>query len=515
MEAEAHSRSGRDDDSRPVARRESPTADESPAVTFVADHERLGRAAAEIVSTYARSLDARRVCSEATPADLEKLFDEPLPLEGGEALEVFRKFEREIVAHAMHIPSPRYYGLFNPTPLPVAVWSDALASALNQNGAAWRNSPAASVVEARVLRWLCEIVGYPPASFGTMTSGGSEANLVALKCARDRAAEGARDEGLRRARSSRPDGDFVVYASEQCHYSFEKSVDILGLGRRNLRKIETDEHFHIRTDLLRREIERDLAAGNVPVCVAGAAGATSTGVIDPLDELADIAAEFNVWFHVDAAYGGALAMSEKYRHRLRGIERADSITIDPHKWMFVPFAAGATLVRAGGRVLRDAFDITPEYLSEERGGEDVPFDFFRYGQLGTRRFNALKVWAALKTLGTRGYARIIERQIELAEHLAARVGELEHFKLVGRVETAVCNFRFLLPAVVDEREQDDLQRRLQQRVERSGEAWISTTVLRGRRALRANVNSFLTERRHVDDLVELLSRESRELSKGR
>ena len=517
---------------------------ESPAETFVSDHERLGRAAAEIVSTYARTLDARRVCSEATPADLEKLFDEPLPREGGEALEVFRRFAREIVPHAMHIPSPRYYGLFNPTPLPVAVWADALASALNQNGAAWRNSPAASVVESRVLRWLCEIVGYPPDSFGTMTSGGSEANLVALKCARDRAADLVRDEGVRRARrrnddandsksgargrkdgsgesrddardSSLPVGDFVVYASEQCHYSFEKSVDILGLGRRNLRKIETDESFHIRTDLLRREIERDVATGHVPVCVAGAAGATSTGVIDPLDELADIAAEFNVWFHVDAAYGGALAMSEKYRRRLRGLERADSITIDPHKWMFVPFAAGATLVRAGAKVLRDAFDITPEYLSEERGGADVPFDFFRYGQLGTRRFNALKVWAALKTLGTRGYAEIIERQIELTEHLAARVSELEHFETVGRVETAVCCFRFAPPEIRDANELDDLQRALQQRVERSGEAWISTTVLGGRRALRANVNSFMTERRHVDDLVELLGRESSELMKVR
>ncbi|HLL75901.1 MAG TPA: pyridoxal-dependent decarboxylase [Pyrinomonadaceae bacterium] len=526
------------------AQRQAGRGDASPAGTFVADHERLGRAAAEIVADYARSLDTRQVCSTASPAELEKLFDEPLPREGGDALEVFRRFEREIVTHAMHIPSPRYYGLFNPTPLPVAVWADALASALNQNGAAWRNSPAASVVEARVLRWLCELVGYPPGSFGTMTSGGSEANLVALKCARDRAADAIRDEGMRRARrrndgssesydnanglrdnagasyddgrdASQSVGDFIVYASEQCHYSFEKSVDILGLGRRNLRKIETDESFHIRTDLLRDRIERDLAAGNVPVCVAGAAGATSTGVIDPLDELADIAAEFSAWFHVDAAYGGALAMSEKYRHRLRGLERADSVTIDPHKWMFVPFAAGVTLVREGASVLRDAFDITPEYLSEERGGEDVPLDFFRYGQLGTRRFNALKVWAALKTLGTRGYAEIIERQIELTERLAARVSELEHFETIGRVETAVCNFRIVPPGVRNVRELDDLQRALQQRVERSGEAWISTTILGGRRALRANVNSFLTERRHVDDLVELLRRESHELLKGR
>jgi aromatic-L-amino-acid decarboxylase len=498
-----------------------------------AEHERLGRIASEIIARYARTLDAARVCSEAAPTDLEKMFDEPLPVEGADARELFRRFEREVVPHAMNIPSPRYYGLFNPTPLPVAVWADALASAINQNGAAWRNSPSASVIESRVLGWLCEIVGYGAGAFGTLTSGGSEANLIALKCARDRAAAFVRDRGLRAAPlpASRADGrvdtdpahapatagNMIVYASEQCHYSFVKSVDILGLGRDNLRKVATDARFHLSVDALRREIERDLAAGNLPVCVAGAAGATSTGVIDPLADLADLAREYKLWFHVDGAYGGSLAMSEKYRPRLRGIERADSVTIDPHKWMFVPFAAGAVLMREGGGVLRDAFDITPEYLSEERGGEDVPFDFFRYGQLGTRRFNALKIWFALKTLGTRGYAEIIERQIELTEYFAARINALEDFECVGEVETAVCCLRFVPAGMRDAggAELDALQRELQGRIERSGEAWFSTTVLAGRRALRVNVNSFLTERRHMDDLLELLRRESREVLKAR
>ncbi|MDT7542652.1 MAG: aromatic-L-amino-acid/L-tryptophan decarboxylase [Acidobacteriota bacterium] len=485
---------------------------------LAAEHERLGRAATEIVAAHARTLEDAVVCSRATPNELERLFDEPLPREGVAIEELLARFADEIVPHSMTIPSPRYYGLFNPTPLPVGVWADALASAINQNQAVWRNSPAASVIEARVLRWLCEMIGYSSESYGTMTSGGSEANLVSLKCARDRAANRARDFGLRQcARDERSGGHLVVYASEQSHYSFEKSVDILGLGRRNLRKIGTDERFHIRTDLLREEIERDTKAGNVPICIAGAAGATSTGIIDPLDELAEIASEYNIWFHVDAAYGGALAMSGKHRHLLKGIERADSVTIDPHKWMFVPFAAGATLVRDGGHVLRDSFDITPEYLSEQRGGEDVPFDCFRYGQLGTKRFNALKVWMALKSLGTDGYAEIIDRQIELTKYLAARLRETEGFESVGEVETAVCCFRFVpeeMRSASDEK-RDALQQALQQRVERSGEAWLSTTVLKGRRALRANVNSFLTERGHIDDLVELLARESRQLMKAR
>jgi glutamate/tyrosine decarboxylase-like PLP-dependent enzyme len=478
-----------------------------------AEHERLGLAVVEIIKSHARSLDSRPVTSEATPAELEKLFDEPLPVDGAGALEILERFTRDVLPHAMQIPSPRYYGLFNPTPLPIGVWADALTSAINQNLAAWRNSPPASIIEARVLRWLCELLGYSdPASFGTLTSGGSEANLIALKCARDRASAPARDEGLRAGGL-----DLVVYASEQCHYSLVKSVDILGLGRNGLRKVATDDNFQIRLDDLRALIESDVREGRTPCCIAGAAGATSTGIVDPLDELAQLAREYDCWFHVDAAYGGALAFSEKHRGLLKGIERADSITIDPHKWMFVPFACGAVLVREGASVLRDAFDITPEYLSEERehlSGRDVEYDFFRYGQLGTRRFNALKIWMALQHLGVRGYASIIERQIELASYLAAQIEGLENFRRVGPIHTAVCCFRFIPEEARDSdgEAQDRLQMALQQRIERSGAAWFSTTVLHGRRALRVNINSFLTEQRHIDDLLALLQRESANLT---
>jgi aromatic-L-amino-acid decarboxylase len=308
-------------------------------------------------------------------------------------------------------------------------------------------------------------------------------------------------------------GDLTVYASEQCHFSIERSVDILGLGRNSLRKIAVDENFHIRPEALQQQLESDRRVGCVPCCVIGIAGATSTGVIDPLPQLAAIAKENNCWYHVDAAYGGTLAFSEKHRHKLRGIELADSITFDPHKWMFVPFACGAVLVRDGGRVLRDAFDITPEYLNEDRGGADVEFDFFRYGQMGSRRFSSLKLWMALKFMGRAGYAAVIERQIGLSEYLAVRLDELDDFERVSPVETAVCCFKFSPAGFADLEgiEQDRLQQELQQRIERGGEAWITTTVLNGRRALRVNINSFLTQRRHIDDLLDLLARMSREV----
>ncbi|HEY2975066.1 MAG TPA: aspartate aminotransferase family protein [Pyrinomonadaceae bacterium] len=472
-------------------------------------HERLGRAVTAIIAEYAASLDSRKVTSTATPQELERVFDEPFPEEGITTEEILARFTQDVVTHAMQVPSPRYYGLFNPTPLPIGVWADALASALNQNAGAWRNGPTSAMIEARVLRWLCELIGYGPESFGVLASGGTEANLIALKCARDRVYETTIKQGLRSAPR-----DLTVYASEQCHFSIERSVDILGLGRNSLRKIATDENFHMRADALQEQIEVDRVSGCTPCCVIGIAGATSTGVIDPLAELAAIARENHCWYHVDAAYGGALAFSEKHRGKLKGVELADSVTFDPHKWMFVPFACGAVLVRDGGPVLRDSFDITPEYLNEDRGGADVAFDFFRYGQMGTRRFNSLKLWMALKFMGRQGYAAVIERQIELTHYLASRLEELTDFKRVGPVETAVCCFRFLPengPKTPDGVQQDRLQQKLQQKIEHSGEAWITTTVLNGRRALRVNINSFLTERRHIDDLVELLERMSKDL----
>jgi len=234
-----------------------------------------------------------------------------------------------------------------------------------------------------------------------------------------------------------------------------------------------------------------------------------------LPELAAIAKENDCWFHADAAYGGGLAFSDKHAEKLRGIELANSITFDPHKWMFIPFACGATLVRDGGNVLRDSFDISPEYLSEDRGGADVEYDFFRYGQMGTRRFNALKLWMAFKFMGKRGYSETVERHIELTQYLAACLDAQPDFERVGEIETAVCCFRYLpeQARALPPAEQDQIQQRMQQRVENSGKAYFASTILHGRRALRVNINSYLTEQRHVDDLLESLKSEGEALVK--
>ncbi|HKP82328.1 MAG TPA: pyridoxal-dependent decarboxylase [Pyrinomonadaceae bacterium] len=468
---------------------------------FVEQHRFLGNAVPRIIVEHVAGLASRRVTPEATPEQLEKLFDEPLPEKGIPLEEILARFRDDVAPNAMGVPSPKYFGQFNPTPLPIGVWADALSSMLNQNAGAWRNGPTSAMIEARVIRWLCDLLNYGPKSFGTLASGGSEANLIALKCARDSVAAEIINRGVRKA-----PGDLVIYASDQCHFSIDKSADLLGLGREGVRKIPTDDRFHISLELLRDAIARDREAGLVPCCVVGVAGTTSSGAIDPLEELAVIARENGCWYHVDAAYGGPLAFSPQHRDKLRGIERADSITFDPHKWMFVPFSCGATLVRDGGHVLRKSFDMTPEYLND---GADVEFDFFRYGQMGTRRFNSLKLWMALKFMGREGYAGTVERQIELTKYLAKQLDALVDFKRVGEVETAVCCFRFMPAPDLDGPNLDLLQQRLQQTIERSGEAWLTTTVLKGRRALRVNINSFLTEQSHIDDLVKLLAHSGR------
>ena len=475
--------------------------------TLREQHEKLGRAVTKLIADHAARLSSAPVTSPATPDDLKQLFNEPLPIAGRPAEQILEQFARDVAPHSMQVPSPHYFGQFNPTPLAIGVWADALCSSLNQNAGAWRNGPTSAMIESQVIRWLCELIGYQGDAFGVLASGGSEANLIALKCARDRTAPEIKQKGAGGA------GDLTVYTSEQCHYSVEKSLDILGLGRESLRKIETDDRFHIRLDSLQAAIKKDVGEGRRPFCIVGVAGTTSTGVIDPLPELAAIAGANDCWFHVDAAYGGALGFSGRHKGKLRGIEFADSITFDPHKWMFVPFSCGATLVRDGGQVLRNSFDMSPEYLSEDRGFSDAQYDFFRYGQMGTRRFNSLKLWMCFKFMGKRGYAETTERHIELAEYLAARLDTLADFERVGEIETAVCCFRYLpeVARAISGPEQDRIQQALQQRVEKSGKAFFPSTILNGRRALRVNINSYLTERRHIDDLIESLVQESAKL----
>ncbi len=504
----------------------------------------MGYAFVDLLIEYLKGLGGRRVYGPVSPAGLDDLFAEPLPEEGCEFADLVQQCRAKVFPNTMAIGSRRYFGMMNPAPLPVAIFADALAAAMNQNVASWRHAPAGTAIEKRVIRWLCDLYGLGETSFGTFVPGGSVANLTGLKLAVNRALGRWLSDVDRRDPPGPELSRLTFYVSTQAHYSFDKAVDLLGLGLDQLRKIPEDGLFRIDLDVLQETIRRDRAAGLRPCAVIGIAGTTNTGSVDKLERLADVAAMHGCWFHVDAAYGGAVMLSERYRPMLRGIERADSVTVDPHKWFYIPFEAGVILVRDGD-LLRQSFLVYPEYYMElvrkeggavatvkdERTGRTVIPDhrrfhmgdkvnFFQYGLQGSRRFNALKVWMALKLHGRQHFAAWVEKDIELARILAGKLRREPDFRLIGPNSLGICNVRWE-PVGPDGRRlyapevEDQLNRELQELVEREGDAWFSHTILKGQVALRVNVENRRMEQVHVTRLVRVLRRAATRILQAR
>lgn len=475
----------------------------------------LGYSVVDLISEYLQGLEGRRVYGPVSPAGLDDLFAENLPEEGCEPEDLLQECRAKIFPNSMAIGSTRYFGMMNPSPLPMAIFADALCSAMNQNAASWRHAPAATAVEKRVIRWFCELFGLPEGSFGTLVTGGSFANLTALKLAVNRAldrdiATWDPDDVPHLAETAK----LRIYVSKQAHYSFRKSIDVLGLGHGQLRKIPVDGLFRVDPDALRRAVDEDVAAGLRPCAIVGIAGTTNTGSIDKLEVLADLAREHDCWFHVDAAYGGAVMLSENYRPMLTGIERADSITVDPHKWFYAPFEAGGVLVRDGD-FLRRSFLVRPEYYMEKKSADDADahdprsfhmgdkVNFFQYGLHGSRRFNALKLWMTIKATGRRRFAAWVEKDVELARVLSGLLQRAPEFELVGPNTLGICTFRWEPnDRVRSPEEVDQLNRDLQAAVELEGDAWFSHTILNGRVTLRVNVENRNMMR---DDVIRLLT----------
>jgi glutamate/tyrosine decarboxylase-like PLP-dependent enzyme len=500
---------------------------------------RMGYMFVDLVVEYLKGLEGRRVYGPVSPAGLDDLFDEQLPEEGCSLDDVVAECRTKVFPNTMAIGSRRYFGMMNPAPLPVTMFAETLCAAMNQNVASWRHAPAGTAIEKRVIRWLCELFGLGEHSFGTLVPGGSLANITGLKLAINRKL--GRD--ISQVDREDPPGPelarLTFYVSAQGHYSFDKAIDLLGLGRAQLRKIPEDDLFRIDLYELEKAIQADLDAGLSPCCVIGIAGTTNTGSIDKLERLAEIARRYECWFHVDAAYGGAVMLSRLYGPMLRGIGEADSITVDPHKWFYISFDAGGILVREGD-FLRKSFLVHPEYYMEwmrkegaatdEEGRLVIPdprgfhmgdkVNFFQYGVQGSRRFNALKVWLALKMVGRRQYAAWVEKDIELARVLAGKLRREQDFQLLGPNTLGVCNVRWE-PRDADGRprftaeETDQLNRDLQEWVEREGDAWFSHTTLKGRVALRVNVENRRMRRDDIVRLVKLLRQTTRRILENR
>ncbi|HEY7281860.1 MAG TPA: aminotransferase class V-fold PLP-dependent enzyme [Actinomycetota bacterium] len=426
----------------------------------------------------------------------------PAPSGGVRFEEVLAEFRTRIAPFMLNSHNPRSLPYFTPPALPVAVAGETLAQWTNQGVDIWSCSPVGSFVEEEVIRWLCDLVGYGEGSFGVLTSGGVMANLMAMTVARDVHLPGLLGiDGTPRGRDLE---GVRVYASDQTHFSIRRGLDVLGFPRETIHVVESDAAYRLRGDALRAAVDADLAAGLRPFAVSAVTGSTNTGSIDPVGEIAEVARRNGMWLHVDAAYGGAVRLSSSHRHLVEGLEVADSVTLDPHKWFFQPHDIGGLLVRERDHLIR-TFHASPEYY---RSGpvEEEPLNWYAYSLEGTRRFRALKLWCSWKFLGTEGFGRLIEHTLGLARHLVARIDESDDLEAEpADPELSVVCFRHLVDGMDDEaldRHQDDLQRAL----ERSGEGWVSTTRLRGRTYLRAGIVNYLTTTDDVDAVLTTLRR---------
>jgi glutamate/tyrosine decarboxylase-like PLP-dependent enzyme len=481
----------------------SPTPDPRPAgAGWTADDvRRAGHRVAGIVAEYLAALPDGPVF-RPVPADLSAAMRaEPAPRAGVPMDALLDEFERAIAAYPFGNGHPRWFGWVNSPPAPAAVFAEALAAAMDPSVAGGNH--AAVHLEHQVAGWLKEMVGFPRESMGMFVSGGSAGALTGLAVARFAAARklgwDVRRDGLRGFPAP-----LRVYAAAEAHGCNQKAVEILGLGSGAIRTVPADGALRMDPAALDAMIAADVAEGAVPMAVVASAGSVNTGAIDPLEAVAEVCARHGAWLHMDAAYGGPAILTGRYNDALAGLARADSVALDPHKWLYVPVEAGFVLVR-DAQAMRDAFSLVPPYLrtdGDEAGVQGPPW-FSEYGVQQTRGFRALKAWMALKHHGLDGYRRMIEHDLAMADHLAARVASEPEMELLEPRGLSIVCFR-LAPAALagDDAALDALNRAVLTRVQLGGRAFITGTVVRGRFWLRACIVNHRTVAADVDAMVD-------------
>ncbi len=457
--------------------------------------------------------------------------DRPTP-----AAAILGEFARRLAPHQLNAYHPGVLSYFTPPPLVMSIVGELLCQWVNQGLDIYGAGPAGAFVEEEVNRWLCDLVGFGPESWGVLTSGGTMANVMGLTVVRDihlarllatesaglPATDALEPERLRAAgvppypappRAGALEG-VRVYASDQAHFSVAKALDFLGFPGETLRVVPSDARFRLRGAPVAAAVADDLAAGLRPLAIAAVAGSTNTGAVDATGELADVAAAHGLWLHVDAAYGGAALLSRRDGARVPDLARADSITIDPHKWFFQAYDIGGLLVRRHDD-LYQTYHREPEYYRHAEPGE-APIHWYAYSFEGTRRFRALKLWASWKHLGTEGLGRLVEMNVDLANHLFARISASDDLEGIPDAppDLSVVCFRHLpggrdRAAAIEASDPAALDRYtdlLCGALNRSGVGWLSTTILRGRAWLRAGIVNYLATPESVDAILAEIRR---------
>jgi aromatic-L-amino-acid/L-tryptophan decarboxylase len=422
---------------------------------------------------------------------------------------------RTILDGSRHNGHPRFFGYVASPSTPVGAYGDLIASALNANVTSWRSGPAATEIERTVVRWLGSLIGYSDNAHGLLTSGGSLANTTALLIAhRNKAGNEVVAKGLWQQGTP-----MTIYASEQVHMSIPKAADILGFGREQVRTVACDQKLRLDVRSLRERLEQDRRAGLQPFCVVASAGTVNSGAVDPLADIAEIAREFGVWFHVDGAYGAPGTLDVRKRPLFAGIELADSVSLDPHKWLYVPLDAGCLLFRDEAAARRAFAASDADYIKVLEDNPDESFAFWDYGMELSRRFRALKIWLTLRYYGVDRLAAAISEDNSLAQYLAECIEQSDDFELLAPVELSICCFRYVPKQLREklaqsgaedhaqvERELDALNLRTMLTVQRGGEAYVSNATIHGKFALRACITNFRTTKADIEKTLEIIRR---------
>ncbi len=461
----------------------------------------LGRQMVDDMVEYLRTVRERPVW-RPIPDEVAARFREPLPRNEAPVTEVYDAFKKNVLPYPTGNIHPRFWGWVMGNGTVTAMLSEMLAAGINLNQGG--GVQAGSLVESQVISWCKEMLGFPESASGLLVSGGSMANLVGLTVARNsRAGFDVRADGL--GSSSRR---LQFYASSEVHSSIQKSLELLGLGQKALRLVPVLPDFTIDMQQLRGMVRADRADGHVPVCVIGCAGTVSTGATDPLEALADFCMEEQLWFHVDGAFGALAALSPNLRQIVRGLERADSIAFDMHKWMYLPYEVGCALVR-DAEVHRRSFSLTPDYLEHTTrgiGGGDVWFS--DYGVQLSRGFRALKVWMSFKEHGIEKFGRLIQQNVDQAKYLENLVRSTPGLQLLAPVPLNIVCFRYT-GGLSNDKEIDQLNKELLLRLHEGGVVAPSYTIVNGKYALRACITNHRSRREDFDLLLREVLRQGR------
>ena len=471
----------------------------------------IGHSLVDEIAGLLAGIADRPVAPDTTPAAIRAVLSaQSLPETGTDPAVLMARASNMLFEHSTFNGHPRFWGYITSSAAPIGILAEMLAAAVNPNVGLSALSPVGTEIERQTIRWIAELLGYPTGGDGLLVSGGNMANQVGLTAAR--AAKVPWD--IRAAGLQGEKQQLCVYASTETHTWLQTAVDMLGLGTDAIHWIPTDDALRIDTQALRRQIEADRGAGTLPLAVVGTAGSVSTGAVDPLPELASICREHDIWFHVDGAYGGLAAVTPDASADLLGLREADSVAIDPHKWLYAPLEAGCVLVR-DPHVLLNAFSYHPAYYHLDDREDEPEINYYERGPQNSRGFRALKIWLALQQVGRSGYAAMIGDDIALARTFyrnASSHPELEPFTQ----SLSITTFRYVPAGLATGTEQAEhylnvLNEALLSRLQRSGEVFLSNAVVSGAYLLRICVVNFRTTAADIEALADIVARYGAEL----